>query len=63
MLDEARRRSTGLPITYCAGVGEDLPLADATVDGVVIFTTLEWTDDPSAAWTRLAGSPGPVAGF
>lgn len=43
---EGRSRGAGLPIRWCAGVGEQLPLAMCSVDGVLVMTTLEWVEDP-----------------
>lgn len=43
---EGRSRGAGLPIRWCAGIGEQLPLAGCSVDGVLVMITLEWVKDP-----------------
>jgi SAM-dependent methyltransferase len=46
MCHEGRSRGAGLPIRWCAGVGEHLPLAECSVDGALVMTTLAWVEDP-----------------
>jgi SAM-dependent methyltransferase len=46
MVEEGRRRAAGLPVSWCTGVGERLPLADRSTDTAVLMTVLEWVDDP-----------------
>jgi SAM-dependent methyltransferase len=46
MYHEGRSRGAGLPIRWCAAVGEHLPLAECSVDGALVMTTLEWVEDP-----------------
>lgn len=55
-----RRHTTGLGVQWCAGVGERLPLASASVDGAMVVTTLEWATDPTAclAEVRRVVRPG-----
>jgi SAM-dependent methyltransferase len=46
MRDEGRRRGAGLPIRWCAGVGEHLPLEQSSLNGALVMATLEWVEDP-----------------
>jgi ubiquinone/menaquinone biosynthesis C-methylase UbiE len=42
-------RTAGLPIRWCGARAECLPFPDARFDGAVLFTTLEFVQDPSRA--------------
>jgi len=61
------RRTAGLPIRWCIGAGEHLPLVDARVDGALLMTVLEWAVDPERciAEARRVLRPGGwlVVGF
>ena len=46
MREEGRRRGAGLPIRWCAGVGERLPLEPSSLSGALVMATLEWVEDP-----------------
>jgi ubiquinone/menaquinone biosynthesis C-methylase UbiE len=60
MRTEGRLRTAGSTVRWCAGVGEHLPLASASVDGVIFMATLEWAPDPRrcAAEARRVVRPG-----
>ncbi len=60
MRGEGRLRTAGSTVRWCAGVGEHLPLASASVNGVIFMTTLEWAPDPRrcAAEARRVVRPG-----
>lgn len=46
MLGAGREYPNG--IEWCLGVGERLPIRDASLDGVLVFATLEFVHDPTA---------------
>lgn len=46
MRHEGVRRTAGLSIRWCAAHAEWLPFADASFDGAVLFTTLEFVHQP-----------------
>jgi ubiquinone/menaquinone biosynthesis C-methylase UbiE len=46
MLHAGVRRTAGLPVRWCIGACEHLPLGDARVDGALLMTVLEWAGDP-----------------
>jgi SAM-dependent methyltransferase len=46
MCREGSRRGAGLPIMWCIGVAERLPLASSCAGGALFMTALEWVDDP-----------------
>jgi ubiquinone/menaquinone biosynthesis C-methylase UbiE len=46
MCREGCRRGAGLPIRWCIGVGEQLPLSGPCADGALIMTALEWSENP-----------------
>ena len=49
-----------MPIRWCIGIGERLPLPDSLLRGVLIMTALEWAGDPRRciAEARRAVQPG-----
>jgi ubiquinone/menaquinone biosynthesis C-methylase UbiE len=49
MRREGRRRTSALPIRWCSARAESLPFADASFDGAVLFTTLEFVHYPAQA--------------
>ncbi len=50
----AHAARSGLTIGYCAGVGEDLPFADARFDIVYCCDVLEHVDDPDRVIAEIA---------
>jgi len=53
MLDEARRRAGGLPVTFRTGNAVDLPLGDAVVDRCRADTLLQHVPDPARVVAEL----------
>jgi ubiquinone/menaquinone biosynthesis C-methylase UbiE len=49
MRHEGVRRTAGLPIRWCAARAEHLPFADASFEGAVLCTTLEFVHQPVQA--------------
>jgi ubiquinone/menaquinone biosynthesis C-methylase UbiE len=49
MRQEGRRQTSGLPIYWCDARAEGLPFRDASFDGAVLFTTLEFVQRPAQA--------------
>ena len=49
MRREGVRRTAGLPIRWCDARAEHLPFADARFDGALLFTTLEFVQQPVQA--------------
>jgi ubiquinone/menaquinone biosynthesis C-methylase UbiE len=49
MREEGRRQTDGLPIRWCSARAENLPFDEASFDGALLFTTLEFVHDPVRA--------------
>jgi ubiquinone/menaquinone biosynthesis C-methylase UbiE len=49
MRAEGRHPTAGLPISWCSARAEALPFERASVDGAILFTTLEFVSDPVRA--------------
>ena len=62
MLAEARRRVGSAPVRLVEGSAEQLPLKDASVDGVTFAYVLRYVDDPACAFGEFArvARPGAV---
>jgi demethylmenaquinone methyltransferase / 2-methoxy-6-polyprenyl-1,4-benzoquinol methylase len=66
MLAEARRRVGSAPVRLLEGSAEQLPLEDASVDGVTFAYVLRYVDDPAGAlreFARVARPGSVVAGL